>query len=125
MLQCTNDRLAIALIGNGKPSQAVDFRNELNWEADLFTDPSNRTYKVLELRRGIGVTFTLPGLFKVIQSFREGNSQTLTRIPSDPFQQGGAILVDENGIVKLFHADQFAGDHADLEMLVDKVCSIC
>lgn len=110
--------ISVALIGNGPPAQAVDFIAELDWPTYLFTDPQRVTYRALGLRRGVSTTFTLPGLQRVMSSLRQGNSQTLSRIPTDPFQQGGAILVDTSGNVTLYHIEAFAGDYIDTDELM-------
>lgn len=116
-------KLSIALIGNGPVSHAIDFKDEVKWNATLFTDPSRTTYSVLEFRKDQAALFNLPSLSKAIKSFAAGNSQTWTRIPTDPFQQGGALLVNSNGVVSFFHADQFSGDHVDKAILLDAVRS--
>lgn len=117
--------VCMTLIGNGPAQHARDFKDEMKWNGYIFTDPQRQTYKTLDFRSGVGVTFTYPALRKVITSFREGNPQTWKRIPTDPFQQGGAVLVDKNGIVRLFHADAFAGDHFDKNQLVQEIRAAC
>ena len=116
--------ISVALIGNGPPKHAVQFAQEIEWEADLFTDPKRVTYKAFPFRSGVSSTFTLGGLVKVINSFKEGNSQDLAKIPTDPFQQGGAVLVDSMGMVQLLHVDAFAGDHIDVDRLLCSVCDV-
>lgn len=117
--------VALVLVGNGTPEQARDFVEEMRWEGDLFTDPSRRTYRALQFRTGLSATFNLPALGKVITSVKEGNKQTFSRMPTDAFQQGGAVLVDRDGRVQLFHADAFAGDHIDVEDLYEQTCKAC
>lgn len=118
-------QITVALIGNGTVEQANDFVQEMQWKGDLFTDPSRTTYKALQFAAGVGVTFTRGGLIKVIQSFKEGNKQTWSRLPTDAFQQGGALLVDFQGKVSLFHRDAFAGDHINVEHLYQASCAAC
>lgn len=117
--------VALVLVGNGTPEQAREFVEEMSWEGDMFTDPSRRTYRALQFSTGLGVTFNLPALGKVITSIKEGNSQTWSRLPTDGFQQGGAVLIDRDGCVQLFHADAFAGDHVDLDELFEQTCKAC
>lgn len=117
--------VTLALIGNGSVDQAKDFVNEMGWKGDIFTDPSRRTYAALQFAAGVGVTFNLQALGKTIKSVWEGNSQTLSRIPTDAFQQGGAILVDPKGMITLFHRDAFAGDHVDIDELYETTCAVC
>ncbi|KAI0567701.1 Thioredoxin [Gracilaria domingensis] len=114
----------VVLVGNGSASQAREFQKEINWEGDLFTDPDRRTYRALKMKAGVLTTLNLPSLKTVIRSFRHGNKQTWSRIPTDAFQQGGALLVDNEGIVRMFHADDFAGDHVSKERLVAEVSKL-
>jgi hypothetical protein len=67
----------------------------------------------------------VPALVKVIQSFRDGYRQRWTMRATDPFLQGGALVVDSKGTVVLLHRDQFGGDHAPLDNLVDAAEHIC
>lgn len=117
--------VTITLIGNGPVDHAKDFIDEMGWKGDLFTDPSRRTYAALQFAAGLGVTFNLQAFGKTVKSVREGNSLTLSRIPTDAFQQGGAILVDPKGMVTLFHRDAFAGDHVDTDVLYEIACAAC
>ena len=113
--------LSVALVGNGPPEHAAMFKEQLQWDGDIFTDPDRKTYNVLKFRKGVSTTFNLPALGKVIKSIREGNKQTWSRIPTDAFQQGGALLIDRNRLVHLYHIDTFAGDHIDTDKLVEEV----
>jgi hypothetical protein len=67
----------------------------------------------------------VPALVKVIQSFRDGYRQRWTMRATDPFLQGGALVVDREGTVVLLHRDQYGGDHAPLGNLVDAAEHIC
>ncbi len=113
--------VSMILVGNGQPHQASDFAQEMGWEEDLFSDPSRSTYQALEFKKGLQSLLSLQSLKKTINSFREGNQQTLSRIPTDPFQQGGALVVNKAGTVTLFHRDAVAGDHAEIDDLVDAI----
>ncbi|PXF45653.1 Thioredoxin-like protein AAED1, chloroplastic [Gracilariopsis chorda] len=114
----------VALVGCGTPAQARDFREEIGWTDHLFTDPDRRTYKALGFKAGLLTTFNLPALGKMVNSFREGNPQTWSRIPKDPFQQGGTILIDKHGVVRMCHAEHFAGDHLAKERLIAEVSKL-
>lgn len=115
----------MVLVGNGRPEQAAAFAEEVGWTEGIVSDPSRETYAVLGFRKGMGSTFNLSALKKTIKSFGEGNKQSWSRVPTDAFQQGGAVLVDNDGQVRLVHKDAFAGDHAEIDALTEKVCEIC
>lgn len=114
--------LTVAFIGNGPVSQVTEFVEEMEWPGYLFTDPARKSYNALEFKKKLGNLIHASALGAVIESFKK-YPQTWTRLPTDPFQQGGAVLVDHNGIVTFFHADEFAGDHVDKDDLLDAVAT--
>lgn len=111
----------MALIGNGPPKHAVQFMEDIGWTGDLFTDPERNTYGVFQFRAGVGSTFNARALGRVVKSFAEGHTQGWAKIPTDAFQQGGVVLVDAVGSVRLLHVDAFAGDHILIDRLVSAV----
>lgn len=112
----------MALIGNGTPLQAVSFARELEWkEEHLLSDVDCRTYEALGFKRGIGCTFNLKALNKVYQSYQVGHVQTWSRMSKHPFQQGGVVFVNRFGIVSLLHLDAFAGDHMNVDDLLNNI----
>lgn len=117
--------VSVGLIGNGQVEQVDEFRNEMNWNGWLFTDPQRTTYRRMGFEKGVGVTFTARGLGKVINSVKEGNKQSWLRMPTDPFQQGGAVIVDKHGFVCELHRDEYAGDHMDVDKLYQRTCEVC
>ncbi|CAN8069747.1 unnamed protein product [Agarophyton chilense] len=114
----------VVLVGNGPATHAKEFQEEIGWDSDLYTDPDRRTYKALNMEAGVLTTFNLPALMKTISSFGDGNKQTWSRMPTDAFQQGGALLVDTLGTIRMFHVDHFAGDHVARERIVDQVTKV-
>lgn len=123
MRECGDVKMV--LVGSGSPEQAQHFMNDVGWSGEIVTDPPRRTYRALSFQRGVATTFNLPSLQKTIKSFREGNKQAWGVMPSDAFQQGGAVLVGGDGIVKMFHFDRFAGDHVPVDDLVESACAAC
>lgn len=119
----SSGRLTVALVGNGPVSQVLGFKDEVNWPAYLFTDPERRSYAALSFRNDLPALLNRTALFKVIRSFFEGHKQTLSRLPTDPLQQGGVVLVDHTGRVSFLHSDEFAGDHVDKDTLFEAVNS--
>eukprot|EP00184_Porphyridium_aerugineum_P004185 CAMPEP_0184699008 /NCGR_PEP_ID=MMETSP0313-20130426/5424_1 /TAXON_ID=2792 /ORGANISM="Porphyridium aerugineum, Strain SAG 1380-2" /LENGTH=254 /DNA_ID=CAMNT_0027158025 /DNA_START=81 /DNA_END=845 /DNA_ORIENTATION=+ len=113
----------IIAIGSGYPEQAANLAEELNWKHLIVSDPLRTTYKSLRFKQGPLNTFNLDGLKAVFKSMGQGNSQSWTTIPTDPFMLGGLLVVDSKGRVILNHVDDFAGDHCDLKMVLDVVKS--
>lgn len=119
----SSGRLTVALIGNGPVSHALDFKDQVDWPAYIFSDPERHSYSALSFKKGLLSVLNPSSLVKVIRSFAEGNKQTLSRIPTDALQQGGVVLVDHNGCVSFLHSDEYAGDHVDKDTLFDEVRS--
>lgn len=74
-------------------------------------------YNSLGFAKGMGSTFNLDALKVTVQSIRSGYPTILSRTPTDPFQQGGALVVDDAMMVRYLHRDRFAGDHAPIDEL--------
>lgn len=114
---------AIILVGNGTAEQAADFAQQVAWPRDaLFSDPAREVYNAMQFAKGMRSTFNLDALKVTVDSIRAGYPTVLSRTPTDPFQQGGAMVVDDALMVRYLHRDKFAGDHAsipDLQQAVD------
>lgn len=117
-----NGKLTVGFVGNGPVSQLPEFRDEMEWGEFLFTDPSRSSYGALSFKKKLGNLINRSSLCAVIESFKS-YPQTWTRMPTDPFQQGGVILVNKEGFVTFFHADEYAGDHVGKDVLLDAVDS--
>lgn len=113
--------VTVALVGNGPPNQAIDFKDEVQWPSHIFTDPQRKSYSALSFKKNLLSTLNAAAFVKVVKSLASGFKQTLTRLPTDPFQQGGVVIVDHKGVVSFFHTDRFAGDHVDKETLFEAV----
>lgn len=110
--------LAPILIGNGPHQQITPFADRLQWpDVTLFTDPTRTTYAALEFTNKKKDLFNLPSLSATLSSFRQGHPQKWGVLPTDPFQQGGVVVVDPTGAVRLFRPDRYAGDHVDGQTL--------
>lgn len=117
-----NGKLTIAFVGNGPVSQLPEFRDEMEWPEFLFTDPKRVSYGALKFNKKLGNLINFSAVFAVIDSFKS-QPQTWTRMATDPLQQGGVVLVNQEGFVTFFHADEYAGDHVSKDVLLDAVNS--
>ncbi len=98
------------IIGNGAPSFAQAFREDLGISTPLFTDPSLETYRLLEFKRGVADALLSPKVWANAArawsgGFRQG------RVQGDAWQLGGVIVVRPDGSVIFRHASTEAGDH--------------
>lgn len=108
----------VLLVGCGRREQAAEFAAEMHWPPEnLYSDPQRDSYARFRFAKGLGSLLTLHSLTLTIKSFRDGHKQSWSRIPTDPFQQGGALVVDAQGVIRFWHRDKVAGDHAPLHVL--------
>ena len=93
---------------------ARDFVERFSIEFDVYTDPQRASYKAAGWRRPKGLslrTFAHAG-----RAVLGGHLQGRTK--GDAFQLGGIIVVGKDGEVLFEHADQEAGDHANVDDVV-------
>jgi peroxiredoxin len=112
----------VVLVGNGSVEQRAAFVARSAFEgapALLVTDPSLRLYGALGLVRSAWATLRPRSLFEEARALAKGHPY---RTPEgDLMQQGGALLVDRAGVVRLFHRSRSVGGHPPASDLVDAV----
>jgi hypothetical protein len=107
------------VIGNGPVQFAAQFKKDIGFEAELYTDPSRETYRAAELKRGIASAAGLGSIAAGIKALSQGFMQTRTR--GDALQLGGVLIIDREGRLLYRQASKYAGDHAPLEELLQAV----
>ena len=107
------------VIGNGPVEFAAQFKKDIGFEAELYTDPSRETYRAAELKRGLVSAASLGTITKGIKALAEGHMQTRTR--GDALQLGGVLIVDRDGRLLYRQASQYAGDHPPMDELLRRV----
>ena len=116
----------IAIIGCGAPMFIEGFieRHRLIGEPiEVYTDESLEVHKAAKLHYGSWGGFGPRGLLEMTRAFIGGH--TAGPVEGDTKQQAGAIFVDSNGIVQLYHRAQSLGDHVDSVHLVDTAITSC
>ncbi|KAJ8905510.1 hypothetical protein NDN08_002017 [Rhodosorus marinus] len=111
-------------IGSGTAEQGAEFLKEVKFPGEVYSDPQRKTYKALNFTKGVLSTFNPAGLGKLMESFSSGNKQRFEVIPTDPFQQGGCLVVSPSNEVVLLHRDDFAGDHVEESKLLQALKSV-
>jgi peroxiredoxin len=99
------------LVGNGSARELAQFvaRSALEGApAVLVADPSLRLYRALGLVRSVWATVGPRALLEVARAMAAGHPLRATE--GDLTQQGGVLLVDGAGVVRLFHRSRFVGD---------------
>lgn len=107
----------VVAIGNGSVEHAIDFRDSEGVDIDLYVDPSRKTYKAWDMKRG---PLTLAGPKPLAHSARAvaaGFRQSETR--GSISQVGGVIVLDADGTTLYEHIESEAGDIADYDEVVD------
>jgi len=112
------DELGITLVavGSGTPFMAKAFVESQCFKGDLYVDQKLIVYKALNCKRGLGYTLGLKALGAVKDAVGEGYRQGATQ--GDGLQQGGVFLLHTVKGILWQHLEAFAGDHPNLEVLV-------
>jgi len=103
----------LVVVGNGRPEHAQAFKEEQHITFPLLVDPAMEAYRAAGLKRGIKDAVNLRTAKNVLRAFRKGFRQT--SVQGDPWQLGGAFVIDPKGRVFLNHVSREAGDHPDPE----------
>lgn len=85
----------------------------------ILIDRRKASYRALELRRGVGATFSLDSLAAGRRAFGKGFRQSRTQ--GDPWQQGGVLVVGVDGRVRFTQKSASAGDHPDVSAVIEAV----
>ena len=107
----------IVLIGCGEPAEARAFRDRLDLTLELYTDPGLGAFDAAGLKRGL-MTALKRGSWRAGRAaWRSGFRQTKTA--GNVWQQGGMFVVDSHARVYFEHVSEWAGDHPDLDLVVN------
>ena len=115
----------VVLVGNGPHERAGAFLEHhalADKPVELWTDPSLAVYRAAGLARSAWAThgpFALRDFLRAL-----GHGHRPGRIEGDLRQQGGALLVDDAGVVVWAHKNRSLGDHPDPADLVDAVLAL-
>lgn len=82
----------------------------------IWVDPERRSYDALGFSRSLGSTFSFASLRHGRRAWGSGNRQSRTQ--GDPWQQGGALIVQPSGEVTYRYASAAAGDHPEVSAVL-------
>ena len=99
----------LAILGNGTPAMAREFRDELGLDVKLLTNPGLEAYRAAGLRRDLGGVLSPRVMLHAMRALRGGFTQKSTR--GDAMQLGGVLVVAPGGKILYRHASREAGDH--------------
>ena len=113
---------SVAFIGVGKPWMAQGFDEEFGLSkegAQILTDPSRASFRAAGMKHGIWRTLgpqTWPaGIRALLGGHRQGKTQ------GDPWQQGGALVLNHDGAIVYRHVNGSAGDHVKVDAVLRAV----
>ncbi len=108
----------LVFIGSGTPAMAADFREFMQLDVPVWTDPRRQTYAHLGFKRGVGSVASAEvlraGLRAMSAGFRQGRTQ------GDAMQQGGVLVVKRGGEPVYAFASTTAGHHPPLDLVLEQ-----
>jgi peroxiredoxin len=115
----------VVLVGNGNREQLEGF-TQRHGLADAHvvtaTDPSLETYRAAGLMRSAWATFGPRSILDLARAMTAGHMHR--GVEGDETQQGGALVVDARGVVRLLHDNHSIGDYVSASDVVEAVLRI-
>jgi peroxiredoxin len=108
------------LVGNGSPEQRAEFvaRHALDKApAEVVTDPTLTAYRALSLVRSSWATFGPRAIVETARAMGRGFPHRPAA--GDGTQQGGVLVIDPTGLLRLYRRSRSIGDHAPASDLVE------
>ncbi len=98
---------------------AQDFAQSEKVSAALYTDPSRDSYRAIGAKKGASTIWSARAALAAARALSQGHLQSATA--GHPTQQGGELVVSPEGEVRFLHLAEFAGDHADIDTVVQAI----
>ena len=107
----------IIFIGNGDPALIKSFKQDLNVDAPIFTDPTMEVFDACGLKRSLLRLFSLSSGKRIIGLSRQGYKQgaTFDSRTGTHAQMGGVVAFKVPGIVVYHFIADHLGDFDDSE----------
>ncbi len=109
----------VVIIGQGNVDQAKDFDTTHGKGLRAVVDSDRRTYALLSMERSWASTLGPRSAARAVQATAGGFVQGATQ--GDAFQQGGVLVVRAGGKPVFFYRSRFAGDHPEVEAVIDSL----
>jgi hypothetical protein len=90
---------------------------ELGFEGVIWVDPDLKAFRALGLLRGAGKALSLNMMPHLLRAWRGGHRQA--GVQGDPWQLGGALVVNAQGLILFHQISSAAGDHVVLQEIFD------
>jgi hypothetical protein len=108
----------VVTIGMGIPEMAADFRDKQDIPYLLLVDRTKETYRALEMKRGSFMDVAGPQVWlRGAKGLLTGKGAAMPK--QDPYQIGGAAVVDKGGEIKFLHRGERSDDTVPVDKLLD------
>jgi len=107
----------VVAVGSGTPLMAKNFKEEFNFEGDIYVDQKREIYSALGCNRGAAYVLNLKALKAIKATMGEGFSQGKTQ--GDSLQLGGTFIISLKEGILFEHQEKFVGDHVDINELMN------
>ena len=107
------------MVGNGSVDALGGFDSRYPEAVTFLTDPDLEAYNALSLVRGMGSVASMALIKSGMRAWKKGFRQGRTQ--GDPLQQGGVFVITPGGDSLFEQRSQTAGDHADVQEVLDAV----
>lgn len=104
------------LIAPSTAEQANRATVEFNVPYQMLADPKRVAFAAAGMRRDLFSNLNVRTLQYFLRTWKKGIRQK--GIQGNPFQQGGAIVVERGGVLKFHYVGKAAGDHPDLDQVI-------
>lgn len=98
------------VIGNGTPNFIDGFRETTGFSGAIYTDPTLAVFRAAQLKRGLRNLLNLDAAASTLGALRRGFRQGRTQ--GDNLQQGGVLVIANDGRVLWQHISDHPGDNA-------------
>ncbi|MCP4447299.1 MAG: hypothetical protein GY811_18420 [Myxococcales bacterium] len=97
------------VIGSGLPQYIEGFRDTTGYTGPVYTDPSLKVFEKAQLVRSVRATFGLRSVLHGLENLKKGHRQG--KAQGDMLQQGGALVIAQDGTVLFAHQSNAGGDN--------------
>ena len=101
------------VVGHGPAEQARAFSERYAHGLRVLTDPTREVFRAAGMQRGVATTLTLGVVGRGLRAIAQGHFQT--SVLGDPLQQGGVIVLGQDGRELYRFVSKEAGDHPPLD----------
>lgn len=125
----SDNGVRLVFIGNSTPEQTNEFLEitTVNVCGDLYSDPQLGLYKLFDLKRGRIRSLLMPlisGISKYgMKGVKEGVKlgYETSHLAGDSWQQGGTVILDQEGNIKYVHIEEHPADWPDMKEVLPLV----